>query len=55
MPSVSAKGAVKTEEQLLEWSSQLENSNVFEPFACELAEELGCCFRVDHRNIEYMS
>ena len=38
VPSVSAKGAVKTVEQLLEWSSQIKSNNVFEPFACELAE-----------------
>ena len=51
VPSVSAKNAViKTPEQLLEWSSQSENNNVFEPFACELAEELDCCFSIDCRN-----
>ena len=51
--SVSAKDSVKkTAEQLLEWVSQGENKNVFEPFACELAKELNCCFRVDCRNLE---
>ena len=50
--SVSAKDAVKTAEQLLEWSSQPENNNVFEPFSCELVEELDCCFRVDCRNLQ---
>ena len=52
VPSVSAKDAVKTAEQLLEWSSQTESNNVFEPFACELAEELNCCFKVDCCNLE---
>ena len=52
VPSFSAKDAVKTADQLLEWSSQAENNNVFEPFACELAEELDCCFKVDRCNLE---
>ena len=36
VPSVYAKDAVKTEEQLLEWSSQPEDNRVFEPFPVSL-------------------
>ena len=54
VPSVSAKDAVKAAEQLLEWSSQTESNNVFQPFAWELAEELDCCFKVDCCNLEYI-